>query len=127
MATEPMPLYAERLSADQAAAIELGMRPGRKSQEGFLDRQERLSEVVQRDLATLDRVGITCEQIADRLESLVEQERRREALQSRGLLARKVREVATGLRKRPPGQGPEGGPCLPKVEDARKRLAGLKD
>jgi hypothetical protein len=48
------------------------MRPGAWSEVGFLGRRERLNEVLARDRQTLVELGVTCEELADKLESLLD-------------------------------------------------------
>jgi len=61
------------LSPPIVRVIEQRMRPGRLSESGFLDDSEPLIDVIDRDLELLRNVGITTKQIADRLETAVEQ------------------------------------------------------
>ena len=56
------------------------------SSSGFLANNETFSQVYTRDLTTLRKYGITCEQIADRLETLTNKYRRKEEL----LLSNKI-------------------------------------
>ena len=51
--------------------LELRMRPGALSQRGFLGKNEKLSEVLARDAQTLKDLGVTFEEFADRLETLI--------------------------------------------------------
>lgn len=53
--------------------IEECMYPGKCSGSGFLDCKETLKNVIDKDNLTLQRLGITCEQIADRLTSIESQ------------------------------------------------------
>jgi hypothetical protein len=56
---------------DVFKALEKVMRPGAQSEAGFLDPTERLYEVYQNDDATLKKLGISYDQIADKLEEIV--------------------------------------------------------
>ena len=49
----------------------LDLYPGRSSQDGFLAKGEDLEEIRAKDSATLERLGITHEQVSDRLEYLM--------------------------------------------------------
>ncbi len=51
--------------------VEERMRPGSFSQVGFLGPNERLADVLARDSATLSRLGVTGDQMADALEALI--------------------------------------------------------
>ena len=51
--------------------LEFRMRPGNWSEGGFLGPHERLMEVIREDDETLKRIGVTHEQIADKIEELV--------------------------------------------------------
>jgi len=50
--------------------LERQMRPGALSEAGFLGLNERLNDVISVDLRTLQRLGLTFQQFADRLETL---------------------------------------------------------
>jgi hypothetical protein len=78
MSSKRKKLYLKDLNPGQIAKIEARMRPRQFSVKGFLGQTEGLREVVERDDATLKKHGITHEQIADRLESLVEQAKQNE-------------------------------------------------
>jgi hypothetical protein len=56
------------LSAEE---LEGRMRPGRFSQQGFLGVRESLSEVIQRDAATLQRLNVGYAELAARLDELL--------------------------------------------------------
>lgn len=47
------------------------LKPGRLSQAGFLGEDERLIEVIAADEVTLKKLGITFEQVADRIEYFI--------------------------------------------------------
>jgi len=68
---QPLRIFAEDLEPLNIDRIEARMRPGAFSESGFLDASERLAEVVERDAAVLARLGVSHEEIADRLERLV--------------------------------------------------------
>ena len=59
--------------AQQPDEIELERRmcPGALSQTGFLARSEHLAGVLAQDAATLAKLGVTAEQLADALDHLV--------------------------------------------------------
>lgn len=68
-----MTIVVKELPPPIVRVIEQRMRPGRLSESGFLDNSERLIDVIDRDLELLAKVGITPKQVADRLETVVEQ------------------------------------------------------
>jgi hypothetical protein len=68
-----MRILVSELPPPLVRAIERRMRPGRLSRNGFLDKTERLIDVIDSDLELLDKVGVTPEQVADRLETVVSQ------------------------------------------------------
>ena len=70
----------QELSANQIAEIERRMRPGASSQGGFLANREQLAKVIARDEEACAKRGISPEQIADRLETLVGRADRRVSL-----------------------------------------------
>ena len=47
------------------------LKPGKSSQEGFLGEDEKLAEVIASDEATLKKMGIDFEQIANRIEYFI--------------------------------------------------------
>lgn len=51
--------------------LEARMRPGILSQEGFLGENESLEEVLTRDARTLEKIGLTHKELADKLGSLI--------------------------------------------------------
>lgn len=51
--------------------IEEAMRPGKLSMRGFLGENEKLDEVLKADGETIRRLGVTHEQIADRIEYFI--------------------------------------------------------
>ncbi|MFB0543825.1 MAG: hypothetical protein ACETVR_03490 [Candidatus Bathyarchaeia archaeon] len=51
--------------------LEFRMRPGRWSEKGFLGSHEKLMDVIRDDTATLKRLGVTHDQIADKIEELL--------------------------------------------------------
>lgn len=55
---------------------ETKMRPGELSREGFLGINDRLEEIIKKDKETLEKLGITHKQIADRIESITGQAKR---------------------------------------------------
>jgi hypothetical protein len=71
------------LAEDRIGALEAQMRPGAASRAGFLGNSDRLIDVVTRDDETLRILGVTHEQIADRLESIVQQAWREDELSKR--------------------------------------------
>jgi hypothetical protein len=58
-------LHRETVGMDK---IEARMYPGCSSDEGFLKKGERLQEIIEQDRRTLKKLGITYDQVADRLE-----------------------------------------------------------
>ncbi len=66
------PLYIDTLSTSDIQRIEARLRPGQYSSSGFLGHGESLRDVVYGDAETLQRLGVTHAQIADKLESLIE-------------------------------------------------------
>ena len=60
------------LSKNDRPAAELRMLPGDLSRSGFLGINESLLEVCEKDLATLLRLKVSCDNISDNLEFLVE-------------------------------------------------------
>lgn len=64
-------LYIDDMSETAIAQLEEKMRPGKSSRAGFLGPDESLREVIEGDLATLNKLGITPKQIADRLETII--------------------------------------------------------
>lgn len=67
----PVEVLVENLSAEAIGRIEYRMRPGRCSQAGFLDHDESLVEVVQRDFRTLTALSITHGELGGRLDEIV--------------------------------------------------------
>ncbi len=65
-------LTVERLSVDQVNLIEKRMKPKQWSTVDFLTEQQSLVEVANEDRRTLNDRAISYEQIADKLESLIE-------------------------------------------------------
>jgi hypothetical protein len=65
-------LYIDTLTDAQIFEIEERLRPMRSSYSGFLGPNESLKTVVREDAKTLQRLGITHEQIANKLEYLVQ-------------------------------------------------------
>lgn len=61
----------DQLSADEFQQIESRMYPGQYSQEGFLQPGEKLQKVIDTDAKFLTSVGITYDQIADRLDTII--------------------------------------------------------
>ncbi len=64
-------LYIDTLTEAEIERIEALMRPGRLSDDGFLGLDESLRDVIREDTETLKILGVTHEQVADRLEKLV--------------------------------------------------------
>jgi len=64
-------LYVDTLNEAELARLEARLRPGESSEVGFLGANESLKEVVYHDAETLRRLGVTHEQVANRLESIV--------------------------------------------------------
>jgi hypothetical protein len=52
--------------------IEKVMRPGQLSKEGFLNATEKLYDIYEKDDETLKRLGITYNQIADKLDDIIQ-------------------------------------------------------
>jgi len=61
------PIYADCLTPEQAAPIEVWMRPCADSRAGFLGKDESLIDVALADARVLQEYGITHQQVADRL------------------------------------------------------------
>ena len=57
----------DKLSIEEWGQIEARMYPGKASLSGFLQPDEKLSTIIQKDLEYLNLVGITTKQISDRL------------------------------------------------------------
>ena len=66
-----MAILLSDLSLARVEAIEARMRPGVFSQIGFLDAHERLLDVIRHDEIACQKLGISPEQIGDRIESIV--------------------------------------------------------
>jgi hypothetical protein len=64
--------------------VSSGLFPGGSSTSGFLAEGERLEDVVERDRQTLRSLGVTHEQVADRLELVLGRAERRADLVQRG-------------------------------------------
>ena len=64
-------LYIDTLTEVEIAKIEARLRPNQSSKIGFLGPSESLKEVIYQDAETLRRLGLTHEEIADKLEYLV--------------------------------------------------------
>jgi hypothetical protein len=90
------------LSDEEIHRLEERMRPLNYSQVGFLGASESLREIIERDSALLRERGITHDQIADRLDTLIgsynriNELARRDANQRGGFLERAVTEVPGG-------------------------------
>ncbi len=82
------------LAPDQLAALEERLRPGGASDSGFLAPQEKLVDVLERDRRALAALGLTCGQVADRLEQVLGRAERRVQLARRGTLPDDGRGVA---------------------------------
>lgn len=72
----PKQAYIDDLSVNQIIEIERRCKPGFTSNFGFLSAEQDLRSVIEADSKTLQRLGITHEQIADKLESLILQAKR---------------------------------------------------
>jgi hypothetical protein len=68
-----MRVLIEDLSPEAICRIEQRMRPGQSSDAGFLDKEERLVDVIERDMQVLSDLSVTPEQISDRLGSIVQE------------------------------------------------------
>ncbi len=88
----PMKILVEELPSRRIREIQSRMRRGGISQSGFLSASDKLIKVVRNDSEELERRGITHEQIADRLETLVGQAARTVQLAHR----RRAREAQQG-------------------------------
>ena len=90
----PKQMFIEDLSSEQIEAIENRMRPSQSSYVGFLGQNESLKEVIETDNKTLEKLGITYKQVADRLDSLMGQAIRFEKVseESGGNCYKKIRE-----------------------------------
>jgi|HubBroStandDraft_6_1064221.scaffolds.fasta_scaffold79008_4 hypothetical protein len=75
-----MRLLVNELSSARCAEIERRMLPGQSSRVGFLAPGDELTAIIARDERTCAERGITPEQIADRLETLVGRAGRRVSL-----------------------------------------------
>ena len=64
-------LYINNLTEAEIARVEARLRPNQSSMVGFLGQNESLKEVIHQDAETLRRLGLTNEQVADKLEYLV--------------------------------------------------------
>lgn len=76
-------VFVDDLSADEIRAIEERMRAGGVSHSGFLEANERLVDVISKDSATLKKLGVTHQQVADRIESIFGRALRRRSLEFR--------------------------------------------
>ena len=65
-------LYIDTLTDAEIARVEARLRPRMSSFSGFLGQNESLKVVIHGDAETLKNLGITHEQIADKLEYLVQ-------------------------------------------------------
>ena len=65
-------LYIDTLTEAEIAKIEARLRPHQSSDAGFLGWNENLKASIYEDAETLQRLGITHKQIADKLDYLVE-------------------------------------------------------
>lgn len=66
-------LFVEHMSEKQLNVIEERMFPGYWSEAGFLEINQSLKKVALKDLETLQKIGMTFEKFADRLESIIHQ------------------------------------------------------
>ncbi|PIU75812.1 hypothetical protein COS75_02200 [Candidatus Pacearchaeota archaeon CG06_land_8_20_14_3_00_35_12] len=91
----PGPLFAiKKLRKNELAEINLkvqaSMRPGRLSYGGFLGMRERLDDVLKADDRAVKRLGVTHDQIADRIEYFIKAARyRRESPDEKGIIVDK--------------------------------------
>lgn len=65
--------HPQAVSEPDLAEVEARMRPGVMSPIGFLAPDESLKETITRDAETMDRLGLSYDQLADTLESLLNQ------------------------------------------------------
>lgn len=84
--TEFLLSTVDEFSTEQIEQIENRMQIGALSETGFLNTGERLKDVIKKDEQTLQKLGITHKQIADRLESIIGKAERLEQLAERGEL-----------------------------------------
>ncbi len=64
-------LYIDTLTESEIARVEARLRPRQSSMIGFLGQNESLKEVIYQDAETLEQLGLTHKQVADKLEYLV--------------------------------------------------------
>jgi hypothetical protein len=64
-------LYIDTLTEKEIVELEKRLRPGASSMHGFLGDDERLKDIIYSDAETLEGLGITHTQIADRLEQAI--------------------------------------------------------
>jgi hypothetical protein len=94
------------------AELEARLRPGGFSQGGFLGPFERLKEVIARDAERLDQIGVDYDDVAARLEALIEQGERRRERWSKAGEGLSVRVVAwKGFQLCPWTVAPDRGQC----------------
>lgn len=82
-----------QLPPARLAALENYLRPGRASEVGFLAATDSLVTVCDEDCATLQKIGITYQQIADKLRGIIA---KTETIQSQGSLARGQKPLIGG-------------------------------
>ena len=63
-------VFPENLSKQQIKQLQQWMRPDEMSEDGFLNKREKLLKVCQRDQKTLDKLGITYDDIANALDHI---------------------------------------------------------
>jgi hypothetical protein len=66
----PKQLFIENLNSEQVAAIQRRMKSGKFSKDSFLRWYQSLKRVIEADRGTLQKIRITYDQIADKLDYL---------------------------------------------------------
>ncbi len=98
-----MKIVLSHLSASQIQAIERRRRPGQASEVGFLDASQHLEEMIAEDRQTCRKLGVTPENIADRLEGIVGRAARMVELTHRGQNQLRSEEIDGFLSAGNPG------------------------
>lgn len=83
--------FVEDLDEDDIERIAAMMRPGMASDGGFLSPEESLREVIEADARTLEKWGVTYDQIADRLDFFICQDRLQSVLEKESLVEGKYK------------------------------------
>ena len=93
------------------AELEARMRPGALSQTGFLGPDESLEFVLARDTETMERLGVSFEELANRLEALLDKALRSPRHRARIGPVQVKLEVYTGFQICPWAPDPDAGQC----------------